>query len=83
MQRQILHYPRLDTVMMVEDAVRKAKSYPNKMQLWKALPKKVMYQTFCLILSYLEESGKILMCKDGEIIWIYNPQLMKKMVVVK
>ncbi|MCD6477067.1 MAG: hypothetical protein J7K26_02800 [Candidatus Aenigmarchaeota archaeon] len=76
-QQQILHYPRLDTVMMVEKAIRKAKEYPSKRQLLKALPKEIMYQTFNVILEYLEESGKITI-KDGKIIWIYNPKLIKK-----
>ena len=74
--RQILHYPRLDTVLMVEKAIREAREHPTKMQLWKALPKRMMYQTLILILSYLEESGKIVI-KDKRIIWIYEPDLDK------
>lgn len=73
---QLLHYPRLDTILMVEDAIKKAKEYPSKRKLWMSLKKKVMYQTFNIILSYLEESGKIMM-KDGRIIWIWNPELVK------
>lgn len=59
-QERILHYPRLDTVIMVEETIQKLKLYPTKIQLWKKLPKKVMYQTFSLILDYLEETGKTL-----------------------
>ena len=81
-QEQILHYPRLDTVMMVEETIKKMKIYPNKRQLWLALPKKMMYQTFNIILNYLEESGKILYDKDGSILWTYNPKLLKKAVPV-
>lgn len=76
-QEQILHYPRLDTILMVEDAIRKAKEYPSKRQLKMALSKEIMYQTFNLILDYLEESGKITI-KDGRVIWIWNPDLVKK-----
>ena len=36
---------------MVEDALRKAEEYPSKRQLWLSLEKKVMYQTFNIILS--------------------------------
>ncbi len=75
--KQIIHYPRLDTVLMVEDALRKAEEYPSKRQLWLSLQKKVMYQTFNLIISYLEESGKIVQ-DNGKIIWIWNPKLVKK-----
>jgi hypothetical protein len=77
-QVQILHQPRLDTVLMVEETIRKMKVYPNKMQLWKALPKKVMYQTFKIILDYLEESGKILMTKDNKIMWIWSPEAVRR-----
>lgn len=62
---------------MVEEAIKKAKEYPSKRQLWLSLPKKIMYQTFNLILEYLEESGKIVI-KDGKIIWIWNPKLVEK-----
>ncbi len=75
--QQMIHYPRLDTILMVEDALRDAKEYPSKRQLWISLKKKVMYQTFNTILSYLEDSGKILI-KDGKVIWIWNPALVKR-----
>ncbi len=79
MQRQqLLHYPRLDTVLMVEEAIRKAGEYPSKRQLWLSLPKKTMYQTFSLIIEYLEESGKIVTASDGAVVWIWNPHLVKK-----
>ena len=70
-QKQVLHYPRLDTVLMVEDAIRRAKEYQGKMELWRSLPRQVMYQTFLLILEYLEKSNKIMICKDGKIVWIF------------
>ncbi len=83
MTKQILHYPRLDTIQMVEETIKKMKVYPNKRQLWLALPKKVMYQTFLLILDYLIKSGKILICSDGKIIWTWNPKLLAKAVPLK
>lgn len=75
--KPIMHYPRLDTVLMVEDALRKGVEYPSKRQLWLSLQKKVMYQTFNLIISYLEDSGKIVQ-KNGKIIWVWNPNLVSK-----
>jgi hypothetical protein len=72
-----IHYPQLDTILMVEETIQKMQ-YPKKTELWKALPKKVMYQTFCLIIDYLEESGKIMTDKDGQIIWTWNPKMIKK-----
>ena len=75
--KQVLHYPRLDTVLMVENLVKKSKEYPSKRQLWVSLPKKTMYQTFKIILEYLIDSGKIVI-KNGKVIWIWNPELVKK-----
>lgn len=74
----VLRYPRLDTVLMIEAAIRKAKDYPTKAQLLRSLPKKVMYQTFNLTLAYLEHCNKIHIGKDGRIVWIWDPELVRK-----
>src|SRR5256884_2327750 len=70
----ILHEPRLDTILMVEREIQKAKSYPTKKELWQSLPRKLQYQTFNRILDYLESSNKILLDKGG-IVWTFpsNP----------
>lgn len=57
--------------------MKKRGEFRSKRNLWLALPKKMMYQTFTLILAYLEESGKIVL-KDGKVIWIWNPKLAAK-----
>jgi len=74
-----IHYPQLDTILMVEETIQKM-NYPKKTELWRSLPKKVMYQTFCIILDYLEQSGKIIIDKDGRIIWTWNPEMIKKIL---
>ena len=74
-----IHYPQLDTILMVEKAIQEM-NYPKKTELWKSLPKKVMYQTFCLIIDYLEQSGKIIVDKDGRIVWTWNPEMIKKII---
>ncbi len=86
--QEVLHYPRLDTVIMVEETIKKAKEYPSKARLLKSLKKKVMYQTFLLILDYLEKSNKIYIDKkDGKVIWIWNPkgveEILKKSLVIR
>jgi hypothetical protein len=73
----ILHYPTLDSIFMVEEAAQHM-DYPKKTELWKALPKKMMYQTFCLIIDYLEQSGKIMIDRDGRLVWTWNPAMIKK-----
>ncbi|MBI4214452.1 hypothetical protein HY546_00500 [archaeon] len=68
---------------MVEEAIKKAKDYPSKSELWHSLPKKMMYQTFNMILDYLEYSGKIYVDKDGRIVWIWDPDGVRKLLVKK
>ena len=76
----ILHSPTLESVFMVEETIQKHSQECGKYQLWKKLPKKMMYQTFQVILDYLEKSGKIIIDKDGCIIWIFNPARIKKLI---
>ena len=66
----VLHYPRLDSILMVEKAIQESEDYPTRTKLWESLPKKMQYQTFKLILNYLEKSNKI-MFQDEKIIWIF------------
>jgi len=80
MTTKVLHEPQLDTILMVEKALREAESYPTKKQLLESLPKQIQYQTFNRILEYLESSNKIIY--DGrQIIWVFpdNPKLKKLM----
>lgn len=74
----ILRYPRLDTVLMVEEFIKENNGEFKKRKLWESLPKKMMYQTFCLIISYLLYSGKISIDAEGKIGWIYNPKLTQE-----
>jgi hypothetical protein len=76
----IVHSPTLESVITVEKTIQKYSTEMGKYQIWKRLPKKMMYQTYQVILDYLENSGKILIDKDGTVIWTYNPQRIKKMI---
>lgn len=76
----ILHSPTLESVIMVEKIIQKHSQEYGKYQLWKRLPKKMMYQTFQTILDYLEGSGKIIIDKEGIVIWTYNPERIKKLI---
>jgi|GEM_PF-558087 len=70
--------PRLETILMVEEFIKENSGEYKKRSMWEALPKKMMYQTFSTIISYLEYSGKIAFDKERKIGWIYNPQLAQK-----
>lgn len=71
--KQILRFPRLDTVLMVEKFIQKYDGEFKKRALWENLPKKMMYQTFCVIIDYLLYSRKISIDSERKIGWIYYP----------
>ena len=77
-KKQILHYPQLDTVLMVEGFIKDNGGEFKKKSLWEHLPKKMMYQTFCVIFDYLVHSGKISVDKEGKVCWIWNPELVRR-----
>jgi len=78
LKKQILHYPQLDTVLMVEEFIRKRGGEFKKRSLWENLPKKMMYQTFCVIFDYLLISNKIAVDKEGQVCWIWDPEGVKR-----
>jgi hypothetical protein len=69
---EVLHYPSLKTVLMVEETLKEAKELMNREELKKKLPTKIMHQTLNIVLKYLEDSGKVIDGRKG-ILWIYNP----------
>ena len=75
-QTQVLHEPKLDTLLMVEKAIIDSEEYPTRTELWKSLPRKMQYQTYKRVLDYLEASGKIAFDKK-KIIYtgVNNPKL--------
>ena len=77
-QKQILHYPQLDTVLMVEEFIKDHSGEYKKRSLWENLPRKVMYQTFGVIIDYLLYSRKIAIDKEGKIGWIWDPEGVRK-----
>lgn len=66
-----IRFPRLDTILMVENFIKKFDGEHKKKSLWENLPKKMMYQTFCLIIDYLLYSRKISIDSEGKIGWIH------------
>jgi hypothetical protein len=70
--RTILHQPKLNTIKMVEQKLKKKKHFRNKYQLFQSLQGKVMFQTIAVILNYLEESRKVKFKQDGSISWIFK-----------
>ncbi|HIH20586.1 TPA: hypothetical protein HA244_04935 [Candidatus Micrarchaeota archaeon] len=71
-QVQIMHSPTLNTVLMVEKALKEARQVLKLSELKRRLPRQVMHGTLLHILDYLQESGKILITTKG-ILWCYRP----------
>ena len=76
----ITRSPRLETVLMVEDFIKKNSGEYKKTELFNKLPKKVMWGTFNVIIKYLSDNNKIGIDKSGYILYIWNPELAKKFI---
>ena len=77
-KKNILRFPRLDTILMVENFIQKHDGEFKKKALWESLPKKMMYQTFSLIIEYLSYSRKISIDAEKKIGWIFYPDSKHK-----
>ena len=80
--KNIIHYPSLRTMLMVEKVLRNAEVIIDREELKRRLPLKVMHQTLNLILKYLEDKGMIIDSHKG-ILWIYNPSPKLKKAIDK
>jgi hypothetical protein len=62
---------------MVEDAI-KSHGPCTKTGLSRVLKRKVMWPTLTLILDYFDTMGFTITDKLGRIVWIYNPDLVRR-----
>jgi len=67
--------PTLQTVLMVEKFIDENSGEYKKTELFKNLPRKVMWQTFQIIMEYLESIHKIAYDNQKYIVYIWNPEL--------
>jgi hypothetical protein len=70
--------PTLQTVLMVEKFIDKTSGEYKKTELFNSLPKRVMWQTFQVIMEYLESINKIGYDNEGYVVYIWNPELVAK-----
>ena len=77
--RNLDRYPRLDTILMVERSLYKWRSSRTLNQIWKGLPKSVMWTTFTTIIDYLEYSGKVHVEQDKTVTWLWNPEKVEEL----
>ena len=72
--------PTLETVLMIEKTIEKYSGELNKTEIWKKLPKKVMWQTYLITLDYLGSINKIAFDRNGIVGYIWSPELAKKIL---
>ena len=75
---QLARSPTLQTILMVEKFINENSGEFKKTELFNNLPKRVMWQTFQVIMEYLEDSLKIAYDKQGYVVYVWNPELYKK-----
>lgn len=74
----IARSPTLQTVLMVEKFIDENSGEYKKTDLFRNLPKKVMWQTFQVIMEYLENINKIAYDNEGYVVYIWSPELGQK-----
>lgn len=70
--------PTLKNILRVEQALAKHREFGSKAQLTKELDITMRPPVLNMILRYLEKSNKILVDKDGSIVWIHASPKAKK-----
>lgn len=82
-QEKTVHWPTLNTVIMVEDVLKDIdESVISIAELKRRLPRQVNHNTLMLILEYLEKSNKIVVTLKG-ITWIKNINLNLKKAILE
>lgn len=71
-RKEIIHYPTLKTILVIEDILKNADTMIDREELKRRMPVQIMHQTLNLILEYLEEKGMIIDSHKG-ILWVHNP----------
>jgi len=71
-----IHQPSLTTIKMIENFVKRHSGEYTRTEIWKRLPRKMMYQTFKIAFDYLVESNKITF-NNRHAIWIFDPEIIE------
>lgn len=70
--------PTLGTVLMIEKFIDEHSGEYNIRELWQKLPKKVMWQTYLVVIDYLQSINKIALDRNETVGYIWNPELAKR-----
>ena len=75
---RLFRSPTLETVKMVEATIEEHNGEFKKTSIWEKLPRQVQWGTFLTILNYLQEINKIVVAKNGILVYIWDPEGAKK-----
>jgi hypothetical protein len=75
--------PTLGTVLMIEKFIDENSGEYKVRELWQKLPKKVMWQTYLVVIDYLQNINKITLDRNGTVGYIWNPSLAEKLKLRK
>ena len=75
---EIARSPTLQTILMIEKFIDDNSGAYKKTELFNKLPKKVMWQTFQVVMEYLENSLRISYDREGYVVYIWNPEFVKR-----
>lgn len=82
-KEKFVRSPTLDTVLMIEKTIDERSGELNRTELWKILPRKVMWQTYLIVLEYLQSINKVAIDSERKIGYIWNPRFAKKISKMK
>ncbi len=81
--QKLEHSPTLNTVLMVEEALKNInESVITISELKRKLPKQVNHSTVMVILDYLEKSNKIAVTLKG-LTWIHNTNVAMNKAIAR
>src|SRR2546425_365139 len=63
-------WPNIQTLLMIESAIKITEIPLRRTELWKSLPRRPMYQTFKRAIDYLDASGKIMIDRNDRVVWV-------------
>ena len=70
--------PTLGTVLMVEKFIENNSGEFNRTEIWKRLPRKIMWQTYLVVIDYLQSINRIAIDSRGTIAHIWSPEAARR-----
>ncbi|HLC63262.1 MAG TPA: hypothetical protein VJJ21_02990 [Candidatus Nanoarchaeia archaeon] len=79
-KKEFQHSPTLNTVMMIEDVLKRSGELMTIAELKRRIPRKVMHRTLMQVLDYLQMSGKIVIGTKG-VLWVFTERKELDMLI--